>query len=42
VEKRKYGGTGYDNDDQDSEEENDPKFVASTPMTKKRMHDEKE
>ena len=41
IETRKYGGTGFDDSDPDSEDESDPLFVSATPSTKQRMHEEK-
>ena len=41
VERRKYGGAEFDEDDADEELEHDPKYQASTPLTKKRLFDDK-
>jgi hypothetical protein len=39
--KRRYGGTGPDDSDEDSDDKDDPIFLGKTPATKRRLMDEK-
>ena len=42
IDKRKYGGTGYDDSDSNSEDERDPNIANKTPNTKRKLIDEKQ
>ncbi len=41
IAKRGYGGTGIDDYDEDSDDQNDPGLMDKTPTTRRRLVDEK-